>query len=811
MLLLLMATAMPLIADDNSNTGSGNTEGSFGGGYDHEATLRAERDRYRRERDELQRQIDEAGDGTIRLISPQNITLTPGETREVTVTLRNVGSQQVTNLFSLASPSADAPFIVEFLRNSNNISQVGANTQRNMTLQISVNADADAGNHSITLDHYFRDDVGRTTSSTDTIRVRIEDEAGEAIVRMSGFQTSHAGSLSYSQTFTINVNLQNLGDATARDVRVSLPENMRAEDNIFITSDLNLAMIHAMTAGHSSPLAFTFQTSPDIATGAHTIVFSVSFRQEGNDERFTEVFPFVVNVYVPDEDEDDENLSTLEIRNMTAPLSRVLVGQNGVISFYLYNSSETEARNIRVEASPENGQSIVPMTANMQSIMSLAPGESRRLSFAFSPRDTAVTRSYAIRFRTTFEHGRGGVSETFEQFAAFNVYNPDEEDDDDDAARQIPRVMVSAHSLYPALPRAGHEFELTITFKNTSATRSVNNIRILLEETMTQNMPGQGQGQQHFAGFSPVDGSNTLFIDFLAPLAEVTKVLRFTTAGEATSGAHTKRISFDYQDQDFRQHEATQQISISVAQVTRLEIMNVEIMPFSQVGIPTRFSIRVINSGRVNLGNVRVRTEGPFDVTHAGGEEGEFIGEIRLQRLFDFHGQFVPEEPGMHEGVIVVTGEDPTGTVVEARHHFMVNIEGGFDFGGDFEGGDFPSAWDDGFAIGRPMPPGRPGDGMMHFPGDGMGMDVWGEEPDEPGFVTRIFTREVAVAPEWWDEEFDGQFNADIAAMRGIPLERRVNLVVVGIAAAIVVALIAIPVIIVLSMKRSKIDFDDED
>jgi hypothetical protein len=440
-------------------------------------------------------------------------------------------------------------------------------------------------------------------------------------------------------------------------------------------------------------------------------------------------------------------------------------------------------------------------TANIQTIRSLAPGASQRVSFTFSPQREAVTRSYAISFRTTFEN-ENGDSESFVQFASFNVYNPDEDDDDD--AMQIPRVMVSDYFLYPPIPQAGHEFEMTITFRNTSASRSVNNIRILMEEVMTQNAPGQGQGQQHFAGFSPVGGSNTLFVDFLAPLGEVTKVLRFTTSGEATSGAHTKRISFDYQDQDFRTHEASQQISISVAQVARLELRNVQITtPFAQVGSPVRFELTVINSGRVNFGNVRVRTEGPFDVAHAGGEEGEFMGELRLQRMNNFLGQFVPKEPGMQEGVFIVTGEDPTGAVIEARYPFFISVEPGWDMGDDFMGGDFPDAWNGGGRF--------PDGGMVIFPEDGgrFPMDMHGEE--EPGFFTRIFTREAFVAPEWWNSDFDGPFNADTAAMFGIQPERQARWIAVIGAAAAVIAAIAIPIIIILSKKRSNMNFDDDD
>jgi len=746
-----------------------------------------------------------AGTGIPRLISPHNLMLEAGEIYEATIVIRNVGTRPVHNLFTIAVP--DAPFTVEFLRNTNRISMLGSNAQRNMTLRISVNENAEPGNYSIDLNHFFSNPEDETSTSTDRINIRIEEEEeGTPNVRLGSFQTSHTGVLSPEQTFTVSATIQNIGDAAARDIRVSLPENMRADDDIFIISDLNLALIHTMDAGALGNLNFTFQTSSEIETGAYTILFNVSYREEDSNERISEVFPFIVNAYAPEEDEDP--LPTIEIRELTAPTGRINVGQNGVISFYLHNTGEVEARNIRVEATPENEQAVVPMTANNQTIRSLAPGESHRVSFSFSPREAAVTRSYAIRFRTSFQLERGGDTESFDQYVSFNVYNPEEDEEDEDAARQIPRVMVSEYSLNPLVPRAGQEFEMTITFRNTSSTRSVNNIRVLMEEIMASNVPGQGQGPQHFAGFTPVGGSNTLFIDNLAPLGEITKVLRFTTSGEATSGAHTKRISFDYQDQDFAKHEANQQISISVAQVTRLEITNVDVPPFGTAGMPVRFSIRVINSGRVNLSNLRIRTEGTFDVTHAGGETGEFIGQVNQQRTVDFHGQFIPSEPGMHDGVFIVFGEDPTGMVHEVEYPFVINVEGGFDMDGDFMGGDWEGAWEGGYDMGGGRFPDRGGGGMMVFPGDDMG---WGmQEVDEPGLLTRIFTHEVLTAPEWWSVEIEGEFTPAVAAMHGIQPERQTRWIAVAGAVVAVIIIIAIPVVLIKIRKRSKLNFDED-
>lgn len=798
-MLLLMTTAMPLLAA-NERINSlrreiASVEAEIArltalGDTIHVAELNAQLINLRAEL-AIEEARAAAGGPRLELLSPLNITIDPGESREVTLTFRNVGTHHLQSLFTLAAPSDNSPFTAEFLGNTNSVSRINSNAQRTMRLNISVDATASVGNHYITLNHFFQDHQQNIVTTSHRINVRVGGVYGTPNVRLGNFRAMPAGQLTSGQTFTVTANIENVGVATARDVRISLPQNMSREDHIFITSDLNQAIFPSMEPGHSSVLNFTFQVAHTAPTGAYTIAFNITFRDEAGQEYPPVVIPFVANVIG-----DDGYVPNLEIRDMSAPVGRISVGQTGTVSFYLVNSGEIEARNIRVEATPqtapEDETAIVPMgTPNMQVIPSLAPGESRRLSFNFSPRDSAVTRSYAIRFRTAFELGRGGETITFDQFAAFNVYNPYDDEDAQAARRQIPRVIVSDSDVYPPIPRAGHEFEMTITFRNTNATRSVNNIRIEMAEVLGTTAPGQ---QAHSAGFSPVGGSNTLFIDYLAPHDELTKVLRFITSPEATSGVHTLRFSFQYQDDNFETHEDSEQISISIGQISRLELANVNVSEFASVDQPVWFSFRIINSGHVNLRSIRVRTEGPFDITDAGGTEGRFIGTINLQRFAEFDGRFTPLEPGAHQGVFIITGEDPTGEIVELRHTFYITVEDGF----DFEGGDWPGAWE-GDMDGR----GRPS-----FNG-GFGF----EEEDESNAVVRffrnIFTREVA--PADWNEEFMGEFDPELAAMMGMGTERGVRWIGVLAVIGVFAAAIGIPVVIVLSKKRNALDFDDEE
>jgi hypothetical protein len=199
-------------------------------------------------------------------------------------------------------------------------------------------------------------------------------------------------------------------------------------------------------------------------------------------------------------------------------------------------------------------------------------------------------------------------------------------------------------------------------------------------------------------------------------------------------------------------------------------------------------------------------------VREAGGENGQFLGQINSQRRTTWDGVITPEEAGEVEGMFIITAEDTTGALVEFIHPFTLFVEEGFGFDDEFVGGGFRGdddfMWEEGGMMVRPMPGDREGVVI-----GGWEMEFGFEEPDEPGAITRffrtVFTREVE--PEGWDETFLGAFTPEAAAMRGLQPERGVRWLGVFGAVAVGIAVIAVPAVIVIRKKRSKLDFDDEE
>jgi len=728
-----------------------------------------ELERLQNENADLRQQIEDLRTNTqvreplVHIVTPQNIVVEPGEVLEIAVTVRNIGSAAAQGFLSTATVAGDAPFVVEFLNNSNRINSLNNGSQRDMIMRITVDASAAPGDTGvINFIHRYNQANGAPESSEDRINVRVAGEAGTTNVRLGNFQMS-TSAIGPDQTFTVTADVQNLGTVAASDVQIAV-DNL-SSSTIFLTSDINNNFITTLEPGQTRQVSFTFRTARDIGSRTHELEFRLIYRGVSADRDLIPLFVTVLADYAT-------TSPNLVIRSLSVPTARLSMGQTGRIAFELVNNGDAEAHDIRIEVEPTNG--LVPTTSNVQTLRTLGPGESHSFDFGFMPAPGAGSHSHPIRIDVDYAiRGAGGTPSPFAQYVALNVYNPEDDDDDEPGRTQTPRIIVSSFAPYPQIPRAGQNFDMEITFLNTSASRSVNNVMIVLE-AQAAALPG---GQVGSAVFTPVGGSNTLFVPFLAPGEAVTQTVTMFTLPDAAPRMYTLQVNLDYQDQDYNNHDAVQLLSIPVAQFSRLETEppELQIMPFMDMFGFVDFDFRILNTGRVDLRNVRVRVDGNFDTS----ESNQYMGNLAIGRTNTFRGRIRPLEPGFQEGAIVVYAEDEAGEIVYISHPIAIEVGGGGDFGDGF-GGEFGGDFGDGR-----WPEGEDGwleGGADRFPDFGPDGGMWGEDfngEGEGGIFSRIWA--FMRRPVFW-----------------------------GPAAGVIVAA-GVAVGIVINRKRSSLDFDDDD
>ena len=588
----------------------------------------------------------------VRLVQPQSVVLVPGEPLYVDIVVRNIGRGQAIN--TLASATTEGPFTIEFLDNTNAIGLLGENSNRTLRVRLVPSANAAAGTFALNLQFAFRSrDANIDGVSNDSISVRIDRQAQISQLSLRDFFVN-TPSILPGDGFVISAQLANFGTGSAYGIQVGIVDGLDA-DGIFLFGNPDSPFHQVLHAGHRSTISFGFMASNRISSGTFPIVFEISGRDSAGEE-ISEKFTYFVTVVAPAGGTGRAFISL----NTAGPIGAFSPNERANVSVTVTNNGTTAARNIRVTANPEDG--LVPQSASVEAIQVLEPGESRQLTFVFSPTAEANSQYHMVGFAVDYSTGIGDETESFTQYVGINVYNPDREPEEATRGSR-PRMLVSAYSVYPRIVPAGEEFDLFLTFQNSSSTRSVYNIKITLQAV--EHTERQG------AVFTPVGASNTIFVESLGPRETVDRELRMFTVPNADPRTYNIEVTFEYEDEDFEEFTEVEQISVNVRQVTRLEVSNLQMPDHAMLGHPIFVDFNIINSGRVTLANLRVELEGNFDTRNINIH----VGNMGRGNSTSFSGNFTPMEPGEQHGALMVSGEDESGELVYYRHEFIIFVD----------------------------------------------------------------------------------------------------------------------------------------
>ncbi len=224
--------------------------------------------------------------------------------------------------------------------------------------------------------------------------------------------------------------------------------------------------------------------------------------------------------------------------------------------------------------------------------------------------------------------------------------------------QSTPRLMVTGYLLAEQYVEPGSSTALTITFKNTSNTKSIRNIKFTLSDPSGELMP---------------DGMGTLYLPFLAAGSTYQWNTALTAVYTAAQGRHAMEVTAEYEDAQFQSYSATDTIHVNVRQAAKLAYDNAVLPGVAVQGDTITLSINVMNTGKTALSNVTVRCK--IDGLAAGGST--FLGDL-------LPGQSAVAAPNLRvsdtklgevKGKIIFTYEDSDGKTYKKAEAVSTVIE----------------------------------------------------------------------------------------------------------------------------------------
>lgn len=601
------------------------------------------------------------------LLEPTNVVAIGGREKTFDLTIKNITSFYAYGIFTQVKGIGEAPFTVSFVDDTNYLTALGGNTTKSMKLKLTVSDSAKAGVYPITILNTYRSNNDEEFTTESTLQVRIDNKIGNPNLSISKFSSSK-DKISKGEAFTVSAVLENSSAVSAKDVTISIDGLKPTE--IFLQSSTNIFDFPTFGANASNEIKINLISSTKIKAGSYPLTLKLLYLDDENKE-YKKEYTYYVNI--SDESTTDDDKTEVQIIKISNPSETITVGSNFSMTLDVKNLSTQDAKNIKITALPSGEGAVVPKSSSIQQINLLKAGETKQLTYTFSPTSLSKSQNYTIGFTLEYETGllkEDGTKEiiTTTQHQGVNVKNPEADKlaeptkSPEELKIEIPKIIIKKYASTPMIVQAGKEFDLSMTFLNTNSTKPIRNVKVYLTAEETTEKKGNV--------FSPVNSSNTFFIDSISPKGEITKDLRFFTVPDASPKTYTILVNFEYQDDKNNEYKSSEIVGINVKQITKLDVSALNLPTEAFVNEQTFISFQFFNTGKVPLSNLMVKLSGDFQTENGS----TYFGSFTESQQEYFEASLIPNNVGVLEGKILITYEDDSGEKIETPIEFSLNV-----------------------------------------------------------------------------------------------------------------------------------------
>lgn len=571
----------------------------------------------------------------------------------------------------------ELPFAINQMTLYETVDKLPGNQSVNIEFQFNIDKYAAKKTYTLPLTIEYKNIYNIAFTENKVIYINIDNTnlPPQLVVRDA---VSNPGEIKPEEKFTVTFDVWNMGTLEAENVTLDLKPN----ENFYILDSVTKQYLFEIKGLQNKAISYSLKAKKDLDSGTYGITLQLKHKDMASYDEYT-MYVNVINESV-EEDEEEENVDIIT-GNVKTPQSSVLTELPFTVSFDVKNIGTTRARDVKITV--ESGDKILPQSLNILNIAGIEAGESVNAAFSFMASKDCESRSYPIKAVIEYKNGEETVRK--EQYMGVLIEKPEEEEEqeeEEEILNTVPKIIISEYSSDPGMVNAGENFTLRMSFLNTSRIKAVENMKITL-------IVNEGS-EQTGSVFTPVQSSNTFYIDHLGPGETSSKEMVMYTIPDAKAKTYMVKAMFEYEYREQKQlktNNSEDVFGIPVVQPARLETTDVIVQEPAFVGEPVYVTAEFYNMGKVLLSNLMVKVEGEFDAK----ESNYFVGNFESGNSDYYEASIIPLVPGETKGILVFTFEDAAGKEHRIEKEFTVNameaapvINPGIDFPGQYPGMD---------------------------------------------------------------------------------------------------------------------------
>ncbi|MBS4960716.1 MAG: hypothetical protein KHZ62_07875 [Clostridiales bacterium] len=586
-----------------------------------------------------------------------------GKENEIDIELRNIADYGAYNVIVQPEPTSgdNNPFTITFADERNVVPVMGGKMKRSFHITVTPDPSAENKTYPLKLKYIYYNGFGVKFTGEDTIYLKLGGSQNTPRFQIMNFKVDPT-SLEPGGIGKVSASIKNTGNIQMNDVEIQITG--LSSETISLYNSISSVKVGRLGINAVYDFSFPIAANENLESGNYPVTFKILYKNDQN----VALDPIEQQFFVNVGGSGSNGKPDLEIINMKEPSGTYGVNQNFNISFDLTNHGDRTAENIRITAKAADG--VVPKSTSVKTLRTLEPGKSTPFTYTFAATASSKSQNYSIEFAVEYEDGtkKDGANNivTFSQFAGVNVSNPDN-DEDGDEKESKPKIIVSEYTCDPLIVQAGEEFDLSMTFLNTHAVKSVKNVKMFL--TLAEETSSDTEKTGNI--FTPVDSSNTFYFDSIAPKSTAVKQLRLYVVPDAQPKTYTLTVNFEYEDDEKNEYTATELLGINVKQSTKVETGDIFVPETAEAGMPITVSFDFYNTGKVTVNNFMIRMEGQ-NVDPA--KASTYYGNIESGNQDYFETTFTPLSEGDANVDIILSYDDPDGEHKEIKNSYQLTV-----------------------------------------------------------------------------------------------------------------------------------------
>ena len=478
------------------------------------------------------------------------------------------------------------------------------------------------------------------------------DPLDEPVVQIG--RGSLPNNLTAGQTFSVDVWVKNLGDADIENGMVTVTPS----SGLTVADASPSYSFGRLRDGKIEHIQVTLRVLESVDDEKQSIDVGVRFRYDDEASSALKNGSAEQNLLIP---------ITVPPENDTAPIVQIgrhsqskaiAKGETQTVSIWIRNLSDVDLKSVLATVTPSSDLMIADNGSTYLIGTVLAGG-----TVVFDVRIKAagdiasISQALDVSLKYNYMQGRTTVQgNTTETVPLSAIVTPGA--DGNHIAASTPNIIISNYSYGGTQVTAGTTFDLTLEFKNTAASKRVENIVMTLDTG---------------TALAITSSSNSFHFPRMNAGAVLSQTVNLQALPDAPSAPATIGVSFSYEylDNDSRQNVTVDQtISLPVYQLDRFELTqenpSIEAWQFEE----SYLTLSYVNKGKSTVYNVAAELVGEI----GAASRVQNVGNIEAGRSGTIDFIITPEMAGQNECTLVVTYEDDAMQVLQKEFLFQVFV-----------------------------------------------------------------------------------------------------------------------------------------